>query len=275
MIVAQSWTLLMKDKEIMWFPVLSVITSLIALAVFGIAFYFVALGGVSSNIQDSTNGTGINVLICIGLFVCYLMMYFITNFFLAGIYTITHGRFNGQDITFGDGINGAMENVAKIFWWSVISATVGVILKTIEDRLGFAGRIVAWLLGAAWAILTYFSLPSLIIGKTSVKDSFKQSASVIRKMWGETIIVSLGVGLFTTMLVFLALAVTIGVIILAPTLIVILSMGTLFILFVIVLTIISSALGAIFKLALYEYAMTGSVPEGFSPELIQNAVRRK
>ena len=36
----------------------------------------------------------------------------------------------------------------------------------------------------------------------------------------------------------------------------------------------TSPLGATgsFKLAIYEYATTGRVPEGFSPELIQNAV---
>jgi hypothetical protein len=42
---------------------------------------------------------------------------------------------------------------------------------------------------------------------------------------------------------------------------------------VIALTVISSTLSSIFKLALYEYATTGNIPSGFSPELIQNAIR--
>ena len=152
---------------------------------------------------------------------------------------------------------------------------MGVVLQIISDKSKLVGKLVVGLLGAAWGILTYFSLPSLIIGKTSVADSFKQSASVIRKTWGETIIINLGVGLFFGLLVFLALALMIGVIILAPTFPVVISMLLLFVIFIVLITIISSSLGAIFKLALFEYATTGKIPDGFSRELIQNAVRTK
>ncbi len=195
------------------------------------------------------------------------------NFFQAGIYTIAHGRFSGQDLSFSDGMKGATDNVGKIFTWSVISATVGVILQFIADRSRLIGKIVSFFLGAAWGILTYFSLPSLIIGKTSVKDSFKESASVIRKTWGETIIVNLGMNLFFMMLVFVGLALAIGLVFLIPTFVVVMGVITLFIIYIIALTVISSTLSSIFKLALYEYATTGKVPAGFSPELVQNAIR--
>ncbi|MHB0865291.1 MAG: DUF6159 family protein [Minisyncoccota bacterium] len=274
MIVTQSWNILKKDEEILWFPVLSGITSIVALVIFGAVLFFVTLGGTLSNI-DSLGSTGVSAFSYVVLFFYYLVMFFIANFFTAGIYTIVNGRFNGQDLTFSDGMNGAKENIGKIFWWSAISATVGIILKIIEDQSRLIGKIVAALLGAAWGILTYFSLPALIIGKTSVKDSFKQSAAVIRKTWGETIIINLGVALAAMSLVFLGAAITLGVIMLAPTSMVMLGMGILFFIFMIALAIMAAAFDAIFKLAIYEYAMTGRVPEGFSPELIQNAVRAK
>ncbi len=269
MIVSQSWALLKQDKEIMWFPVLSAITSIIALTCFAAGIFFLCLGGTLEHINQTKGGA------YPFLFVYYLVMFFIVNFFQAGIYIIVHGRFNGQDLSFKDGIDGAMENVGKIFVWSAISATVGVLLQILADRSRWLGRIVAWLLGAAWNIMTYFSLPALIIGKTSIKDSFKTSASVIRKTWGETIIINLGVGLFFMVLIFLLLALCVGVVVLIPSWVVALGMLTLFVIAVILLSVISSALASIFKLALYEYATTGNIPQGFSPELIQNAVRGK
>lgn len=271
-ITRESWALLKQDKEIMWFPVLSAIVSLVALIVMAGIFYFAILGGNPENLKQLENNTdGFSYII---LVLYYLVMFFIMNFFEAGIYTIAHGRFTGADLSFGDGMSGATNNIGKIFVWSLISATVGVLLRFIADRSKLIGKIVVMFLGAAWGILTYFSLPSLIIGKTSVMDSFKESASVIRKTWGETIIVNLGTSLFFSLLIFVGLALAIGVAILVPTFVVVSAVIVLFVIYAVALSVISSALGSIFKLALYEYATTGKVPSGFSPELVQNAISR-
>jgi hypothetical protein len=273
-IVRESWNILKQDKEIMWFPVLSAIVSIIALMIMAAVMYFVLLSGNLDNLKE-VKKEGMDPFSYVVLFVYYLVMFFILNFFQAGIYIIAHGRFNGQDLSFRDGINGAIENSGKIFAWSFISATVGVILRIIADRSRLIGKLVVFLLGSAWRILTYFSLLSLVIGKTTVQNSFKDSASIIRKTWGETIIIKLSVGLFFSLLVFLGLALGIGIIILVPTLPVVIGVIVLFIIYAVVLTIVSSALDSIFKLALYEYATTGKAPQGFTPELILHAVRGK
>lgn len=272
MIVRESWEILKKDKEMMWFPVLSSVASIIAFIVLGAVFFFASLGGDLTDI-GRLGVEGANPIWYVVLFVYYVTMFFIANFFTAGIFIIAHGRFIGQDLTFSDGLEGAMENFGRILAWSLISATVGIVLKMISDRSKLLGKLVAALLGAAWAIMTYFSLPAIVIGKKSIQESFKESASVIRKTWGETIIVNFGVGLFFALLMFLGVALLIGVVILIPSFSVMFGMFALFIVYIIGLSIISSTLGAIFKLALYEYATTGRIPEGFSPELIQNAVR--
>ena len=150
-----------------------------------------------------------------------------------------------------------------------------MILQIIADRFKFVGRIVAWIFGAAWQILTYFSLPALVIGKKSIRDSFKESAMVIRKTWGEAIIVNLGVGLYFGIVILVAALVSIVIVVTSPSLITFVVVGVLFFLFVMALCIISSTLSIIFKLALYEYARTGIVPASFSPELVQNAVKSK
>lgn len=271
MIVSESWNILKQDKELAWFPVFSAFASLVALVVMAVLFFSIVMG---SNIHafDGTSKNEMDIFGYVIMFVYYLVMFFITNYFLAGVYTIVHGRFSGQNLSLNDGINNANKNLGKIFLWSLISATVGVVLQIIADKSKIIGKIVVSLLGAAWGILTYFSLPSLIIGQKSVTDSFKESASVIRRTWGETIIVNFGVGLFFGLLIFLAIIVSIGVVVLVPIRVVFIITFILFIIFLIAITIISSTLSTIFKLALYEFAITGNVPQGFTPDLVKGAV---
>lgn len=272
MIVGESWKILKQDKELLWFPVFSAITSLLALIAMGILFFFIAMGSDIYAFENAKEDL-LNVMGYVIIFIYYLVMFFIANYYLAGIYIIAHGRFSGQDLSLKDGMAGANRNIGKIFIWSLISATIGVILQMIANRFKFVGRIVAAILGATWTVLTYFSLPSLVIGQRSVSESFKESAAIIRKTWGETIIVNFGVGLFFGIIMFLGWVITLGIIALVPVFEVIILVLILFMIFIITITIISNTLSAIFKLALYEYALTGTVPQGFTPDLVRGAIK--
>lgn len=273
MIVKESWAVLKQDKEIMWFPVLSTITTMFAVLVMAIVFFIFVLSG---NIQTFTVPEGkqlSDVVMYSALFIYYLVTFFIINFFEAGLYIIVQGRFSGQNLGFHDGMNGAANNFNKIFIWSFISATVGLVLRIISDKSKLVGKIVAGLFGAAWNILTYFSLPSLVIGNTGIKDSFKESAAIIRKTWGETIIVNFGVGLFFGLIIFGLTALVVGVMVIFHTLpVFFISLG-LYVIAMIILSIVSTTLSSIFKLALYNYARTGQVPAGFSSEVVIGAVQ--
>ncbi|MBI5530016.1 MAG: hypothetical protein HY918_00760 [Candidatus Doudnabacteria bacterium] len=273
MIVKESWAVLKQDKEIMWFPVLSTITTIFAVLIMGIAFFVFILHGNVQTWDVPKDGKISDVVMYSTLFVYYLVVFFIVNFFETGLFIIVQGRFSGQDLGFHDGMNGAANNFNKIFIWSFISATVGIVLRIIADKSKLIGRIVASLFGAAWNILTYFSLPSLVIGNTGIKDSFKESAAMIRKTWGETIIVNFGVGLFFALLIFLLTALFVGMVIIFHSLAAFFIGLGLFIAIMIVLSIVSTTLDSIFKLALYNYARTGQVPVGFTKELIEGAIQ--
>ena len=274
MLVRESLNVLKRDKELSWFPVLSGIASLAALIVFVGAVFFVVMGGdIQTYTQFSNTNEQLNANGYLILFVYYLLVFFIANYFLAGMYTIVHARFIGKDLSLSEGIANANKHVGRIFVWSLISATVGIVLRIISDKSRIIGKIVAAVFGAAWGILTYFSLPSLVIGERTIKESFKESASVIRKTWGETIIVNFGVGLFFGLITFAVIAVMVGIALLVPVMEIFILLGVLFVIYIVVLSIISSTLSSIVKCALYEYATTGNVPQGFTPELIRGAVK--
>jgi hypothetical protein len=273
MITKESWGFLKQDKEVMWFPVISAIVTIIAIAAMVLVYLIFIIAGDPDNVSpDTVAGPFIRYGT---LFVYYLIIIFIANYFKAGILIVVSARFRGESLEFGDGIGGATRNSGKLFVWALISATVGVVLNFLENRAKIFGTIAAFIFGAAWGILTYFSLPALVVGGSSIVGSFKESAAAIRKTWGETIIVNFGMGLFMSLLM-------IGSIILATILTVffhslaaVLAIWGLWIVFFISLIIVSATLGIIFKLALYEYAKNGTIPAGFSPELIRGAIRKR
>ncbi len=269
-IVRESWSILKQDKELLLFPVVSAVISLVATG--ALIFWYVTS---MSSVDLETAKESTSVAQFLFLLVYYVIIFFIANFFQTAMYVIISARFNGQDLGFGDGVKGAWENMGKIFLWSLISATVGVILRAIADRSEIFGRIVAALLGAAWNIMTYFSLLSLVIGNKSVKESFKESASIIRRTWGETLIVNVGVGFFFGVI---TLAVAFALFVLAfliQDMIVAIALGVIFVLYIACLSVVSSTLGAIFKFALYEYGRSGKIIAGFTPDVVANAFKKK
>jgi len=290
MIVKESWGVLKQDKEILWFPVLSALTMLAVYAVVVTLYFFGMFGGdfsaLMAAIEAEEAGTSMltdtqEIISYLILFVTYLLSFLVVNFFQAGIMSIAWARFQGRDLTFGDGMRAAASKLGPIFVWSLISATVGLILDQISQRLGWAGKLIAIFLGAAWNILTFFSLPALVLGNATIIGSFKDSAAMIRKTWGETVIVSIGVGLFFG-LVFLGLAVAIiGIGITAAVLsdgfgpLILLASFVILLLVLPLIVVVASALSSIFKVALFEYARTGIMPSGFTPALIQQAIEAK
>lgn len=276
-IVRESFALLRYDKEIVWFPVLSAITFLLSLALLSAVYYFAVGGGSFESLKSLENAEqGVKNLTVYGtLFGYYLLVFFITNFFQAGIFIIVHARFSGENLSMSEGLRGARKRAGKIFLWSIISATVGVVLQIVSDKSKLVGKIIAGLLGAAWNILTYFSLPSLVIGQASITDSFRESAAMIRRTWGETIIVNFGVGLVFGLATMLLIVIGVVILILFPTIPVAIGVGGTLLILIILLTILSSSLSSIFKLVLFEYARTGTVPQGFSADVVQNAIKVK
>jgi hypothetical protein len=273
-IVKESWRAFRADSEIALFPFLTAILGILGMAVFCAVFVtYIAGDNFFAGQNDPLSDTEIYVTGALGL-VLYVYLSFVANFCEAGIYTIVHARFNGQNLSFADGIKGAWRSVSQIFLWSVIMVTVGAILNLIASRSKILGKIVASLLGAAWNILTYFALPSLVIDRTSVKEALHSSATTIRKMWGETIIINLGMGLFFGVLIILLLVVGFGAMILVPTMPVFIICAVGITIGLVVIAVVQIVLGSIFKLALYEYARTGVVPSGFTPALIQQAVTK-
>jgi hypothetical protein len=183
------------------------------------------------------NNTGLGPIAFYGLlFVFYVVSYFVVIFFNTALITCVNARLNGKEATINDGLSNATKHIGSIFAWALISATVGLILQVLEDK--------------------------------GVVDSVKDSVSLIRKTWGESI-----VGGGSIFLVFLVIGIVaclgiVGIMVVTGSFLLAVA---LFILVVAVLAVVASAMQGIFVTALYTYAKTGKAPTSFNKDLIENA----
>ncbi|MEK6809907.1 MAG: DUF6159 family protein [Nanoarchaeota archaeon] len=272
-LVKESYAVLKKDKEIMLFPVVSGILAVIAFISLIVPFAILTFNNQISS-----------PLFYYLLFVYYLITSFIVIFFNTGLITCAQMRLSGKDPTFKDGIKHAWKHIGNIFVWSLISATVGLILRMIVDRienserLGPMGKLVGMifvgLLGMAWGFLTFFVIPVMVFENKGVFDSIKQSGSLFKKTWGENVIGQFSMSLIFGLLSLLGIVAFI-LAFLSGSLTVMVIVGGMAVLYWVILAIISTSLNGIFVAAIYSYAKTGKVPSAYSPELVKGAFRAK
>jgi len=265
-LVRTSWNILMDDKKLLVFPVLSGIVTLIVI----LSFFLPLL--VSGTLLGMTHA---GPVVYYGLlFLFYVASYFVVIFFNTALISCVNAKLNGKDMSVGEGISNAANHLPAILGWAIVSATVGIVLHLLERRSGFLGQIVFSLLGGAWALVTYFVVPVLVLEDKGVFAALGESFSLIKKTWGESIVGSVGMAV-----VFVGIGVIAALGVIATMFLgnaaIFLAALALFLILVVILAVVYYAMQAIYVTALYTYAKTGTVPSAFHPDLIQNAFAPK
>jgi hypothetical protein len=270
-LVKESWAVLRQDKEIMLFPVVSGITSLVIAASFIVPLVLVVAA-------DGPKDTDLSPFWYPLMFLFYLLTYFVTIFFNVGVMHCAAIRMDGGNPTVADGFRGAFSHIGSIFLWSLISATVGIVLRIIEREGKILGKIVAAIIGTAWTLITYFVVPLIIFEKAGVGQAIKRSAGLFKKTWGETVVGEAGIGLvfgLLSLLGFVPIALAIFLGSAGFPLVLCMMLGAIAIAYWILLAVVSAALTGIFNVALYRFAATGNVPSSFTPDLVSHHWRPK
>jgi hypothetical protein len=283
-LVREAWAVLRQDRELVIFPILSGIFSFIAVLGFLLPVGLTAYRSVNeAGPRGARLGAGLDFdpWHYLVVFAFYLVTYFIVVFFNSGLVACVRIRLQGGDPSVKDGMDFAFGNVGRIFLWALFSATVGTMLRAIEEHVNWLGQIVVSLIGLAWSLATMFVVPVLVHERVGPFDALKRSADVFRRTWGETVVANFGIGLGFTLLAlapvlllvaagaacgFLASSgqVVAGAICFGTTLLVC-------VVYWIALSIVQAALQGIFLTACYQYATTGEVPSAFSRSFIVDA----
>lgn len=266
-----SFRVLRMDPELMVFPILSGVAVILVTSTFIVPFAVIGQGfGALENLDENVGYLGY----AIG-FLYYLVLYTLMFFFNTALVGAAMIRLEGGDPTVKDGLNIAFSRLGPILEYAAISATVGMILKALEERAGFIGRIVLGLIGLTWSLTTYLTVPVLVTKNVSAFDAIKESAAVFKRTWGEQVVGNAGIGL-ATFLIFLVMALVMVPLVMAASAVSDALVGVVVVSFVggfLVLTVVGSALNGIYSTALYRFATTGDPGEHFDRRMMETAFR--
>ena len=270
-LVKQSFAILRSDKQLMLFPVLSAISCFIVTAIMATGGAFLMLPARASAIAAGEQfNPNRSPMFLFGMFTLYVVNYFVIVFFNVALVGVANSRLMGGTWTFRDGLELAWERKGTILQWALVAATVGVILRTLEERLGLIGRIIMKIIGFAWTLACYFVVPVLAFEDLTPIDAVKRSSKLFRDTWGEKVIGGFSLSLVSMVLMLPGFGLWVAAMILGG--ITGLLVGTvLMIVYFLLLSVFMSAVGGIFNAALYRYACFKQVPPAFSQELIATA----
>ena len=262
-LIKASAGVLAKDKELLVFPLLSAVCTLIVAAAFVLpAFGMGALDGLGEG--------GMSPTAYVFAFLFYLVQYFVIFFFNSALVGAAMIRLDGGDPTLSDGLRIASSKALPILGYAAIAATVGMILRAIQERAGF--------LGVAWTLASFLVVPVLVSRDVGPIDAVKESAVLLKKTWGENLIGQGGVGLVFGLIFF-------GLIIVGGGAIVAVAMTgngmltglvvAVVIVALLLAALVQAALSGIYSAALYRYAVGAGDSEGFDAQLLGQAFRTK
>ena len=262
------WGVLQKDRELLVFPLVSGVAMIVLAAItFSVGSSTGALerAGAAAGSQSATALQTADIVLFAGI---YFVGAFIVIYFNAALIGAAMIRIRGGDPSVWDGLAIANTHLPQIIGWALISATVGLILRILRDRLrhNFIGQIVLGLVGCIWAYLTFMVIPILIVDNVGPIEAIKRSGGLFKRTWGEQVTANFGFGIISILAIIVAAIPALLVGMVSPVAGIALGVVTIG---TVIVTV--AALEGIFKAALYEYVAEDVVAEDFSSELLGGA----
>jgi hypothetical protein len=207
------------------------------------------------------------------LFIFYFVNYFIIIFFNMALIHCARLYFQGEQPSVSDGISFSQSRLSSIVGWAFFAATVGLILRAIENIHETVGAIVSSILGVMWGILTFFAVPVIAYENVGPLEAIKRSGKIIKNKWGESLGANLGVntvGFIAMLIIALPLGLVFGA--LHPILGIVVGIIT-----AVLIGVVMSAAQTIFVAAIYHHVTEEPIEvQPFDTELLDDVfVKRK
>ena len=281
--LSNSWQLLKasakvlrEDKELIVFPLVSFLASIVVMATFAVPLL---LSGIIDRMANDRTSSGDGPLGLIMGFLFYFVLYTVVIFCNTALVGAVMMRLRGEAPTLKAGFGVARQRIGSILGYAAISATVGMILRTIAERGGIVGRIVAGLIGFTWGVATYLVVPVLVVENVDPVQAIKRSAALLKQTWGEQIVGNFGLGAITGLIFFAVILLVIvplmALVITLKSVALIITVVALSVLLLVAMGLISSALQGIYIASVYHYATAGNAGGLLSDEIVQGAFRQK
>lgn len=276
--ISKSWELvkasaevLRADKELIVFPIISLMGVVVVTLTFAIPAF---LAGLFEGMAEGS-ATISGVVVAFAFYVIQYCVIFFANTALVGAAMI---RLEGGDPTVGDGFRIAFQRLGTILGYALVSATVGMVLRALSERGGVVGKILSSLVDIAWNVATYLVVPVLVVEDIGPIEAVKRSAQLLKKTWGEQLVGEFSIGLVFFLIGLGTFLLGVPIIIVAITAGSAILIGLVVMLLVLVwvaLGVLSATLSGIYSAAVYRYAVRGETGAYFGEDLVQSTFRPK
>ncbi len=238
--------------KLLVFPLLAGLSSIVFLVLF-----FLPL--VLANVV----GGGLEYVVLFGL---YFVTTFFSTYFSAALVYAANEAFHGREPGIGESMRAINGSLGPIVVWSVISATVSILFRILENSDNPLAAILRTLFALGWSVMTFFIVPVLVFEDVSATSMFERSGSTFKETWGETLgagfgitAIVVGIGL-ALVLAALAVSVPVAAVFPGPGIVLAVVLVALALVFT---YLISQTVWGIAKTALYVYAEERIAPRQF------------
>jgi len=268
-LMGASWRMLLQDKRLIVFPLISGVALAIIIALFAVPMF-----AAFADHPKPSGPVHMTLPMYAAMFVFYFLDYFVIIFFNSALVACVLKQIDGEQPTLGYGLVVARQRLPQILGWALLTSTVGILLRLLEEKVGFIGRIVVGLLGMAWSVTSFLVVPVLVAEDTGPIESYKRSVEMLRRTWGEQIIGNVSFGLIFALFGIVPAMILFFIAIQAGK-VALLIIGAILVVYLVALGLIQSTLQTIYQVAIYLYAANGQAPSGFDNQLVADAFREK
>lgn len=266
------WRVLMLDKELLIFPILSI--AALALTT-GVVVWPIYLAGHLDTLLAWFNDDpekANNVTMIFASYVVYVFTTFVFVFFNTALIACARIRFAGGDPTVMDGLRAAISRLPLVFVWALVTATVGFILQQSAKRTDGLASFIFSFLGGAWTIAAFFVVPVLVADRVGPIKAMKTSVSLIRKTWGEAMVAHIGLSAVAIVTIFPAfILIGAGAMLWDAVPVLAAALLVFAVLLIASTALVITTLDAILTSALYVYAVDGKLPAHFGGADLEHA----
>ena len=191
----------------------------------------------------------------------------------AGLTYAVNQELDDQPCSFSQAMREIDRLFTSLLGWTVLDFSLGVILRTLQERLPWLGRLFAWLGQLAWAAATIFVIPVLLFEKTTPTQAVRRSGELLVKTWGENVVLHVSLSVVAIVLVFIEIFVGFVLLMMLPTESILTSflLGGLVLLSIILTLMTIHTLTHIFRVMLYRYATGKSLPMEIDQPVLEKA----
>jgi uncharacterized protein DUF6159 len=257
-IAKASWAVLAHDRELVAVPVVAAVAA---------ALVFGAVAGSGVLLLGGTDAAQAgDVALWLILVLATVLATWVSAIGSAAVVAGAAERMAGGEPTLGSAFAMARARAVRLLEWAVLATVVSIILDQLEERLGFLGRIISFLAGTAFSVVSFLALPVIVFEDVGAIEGLKRSARLLKSTWGEQLAFNFGLGLIGFVAILPAVA--LGAALVATGIVVLQVVGVVAaVLWIVLVLAVTSALSAVFKAALYRHAVGLPVDTAFDAEL--------